>query len=134
MRNIFTPLEIARFHVEEAGAGRHDESFRFASAEAAWSGFGMRGGLQEWKGAHAAVATAFPDLTTRILRCVHQNDWVAIWFEMMGTHTAPFMGHAPTGRQVRCDLVVFDRIQDGLCVEHHNLTDQLLLMRQLGLA
>jgi predicted ester cyclase len=85
-----TPLEIARFHVEE------------------------------------------PDLSTRILRRICQGDWVVAWFAMAGTNTGAFMGRPATQKRVRCEMVVFDRIDNGLCVEHHHVMDQWLMFQQLG--
>jgi predicted ester cyclase len=49
-----------------------------------------------------------------------------------GTHLGPFMGIAPTGKQVSFMVLWVDRIVDGNIVEHWGIPDFLSLFRQVG--
>lgn len=52
---------------------------------------------------------------------------------MRGTHQTPFLGLAPTGRQVAFELIDINRIgTDGRIVGHWAATDTHALLVQLG--
>ncbi len=59
-----------------------------------------------------------------------------VWLRMTGTGTndGRFMGHAPTGRRIRIDVIDVVRIEDGLLAEHWGVPDRLGALFQLGLA
>jgi predicted ester cyclase len=44
------------------------------------------------------------------------------------------MGHAPTGRTMRIDVIDVVRVRDGRITEHWGVPDRLGVLRQLGLA
>jgi len=78
------------------------------------------------------LRTAFPDLHFAIEELVAEGDTVVGRVTMSGTHQAPFIGIAPTGRSVQQSQVHFVRFRDGKGVEHRAVRDDLGLMQQLG--
>ena len=59
-----------------------------------------------------------------------------VWSRNIGTGTndGPFMGHPPTGRTMRVDVIDIVRVVDGKIVEHWGVPDRLGALFQLGLA
>jgi predicted ester cyclase len=51
---------------------------------------------------------------------------------MTGTHEGELFGLAPTHRKVRVMQIQIERVKDGRIAEHWRVTDDLTLMRQLG--
>ena len=51
---------------------------------------------------------------------------------VQATHQGPYMGIAPTGREVRFMLLWIERIVDGKVIQHWALPDFLSLFRQVG--
>ena len=49
-----------------------------------------------------------------------------------GTHTGEFMGLPSTGNAISVDVIDIVRVRDGKFVEHWNVLDTLVLMRQMG--
>lgn len=80
----------------------------------------------------AAFRTAFPDLHFTILDVVAEDERVAVRVRMEGTHDGPLFGIAPTHRRVRVEQINLERFRDGRIVEHWRVTDELGLMKQLG--
>jgi steroid delta-isomerase-like uncharacterized protein len=79
-----------------------------------------------------AIRRAFPDLHFTIEDVVVTADRVAIRTTMTGTHQGDFFGVPPTGRKIEVMQIQIERIKDGRIVEHWRVTDELSLMRQLG--
>lgn len=50
-----------------------------------------------------------------------------------GTHTGPFHGLPPTGREIRFSGIEINRMADGKGAEHWFQLDALTLFQQLGL-
>jgi predicted ester cyclase len=73
-----------------------------------------------WNGLHTFdyVSGAFPDLSASIKQQVVEGDKVVTQVELTGTHSGPFLGAEPTGRQGSWNLVYLDRFEDGKVVEH----------------
>ncbi len=80
-----------------------------------------------------ALRTAFPDLHYTIEDVIVGKDAVAVRATMTGTHRGDFFGVPPTGRAVKVSQMTIERFRDGRIVAHHRLTDDLSLMKQLGL-
>jgi predicted ester cyclase len=53
---------------------------------------------------------------------------------MTGTHRGALFGLPPTGRAVKVAQMTIERFRDGKIIAHHRVTDDLAMMRQLGLA
>lgn len=81
-----------------------------------------------------ALRTAFPDLNYRIDDIVVGDDRVAVRTTLTGTHLGDFFGLPATGRHVEVSQITIERFRDGKIIEHHRVTDELELRRQLGLA
>ncbi|GEM44613.1 ester cyclase [Deinococcus cellulosilyticus] len=80
----------------------------------------------------AAMRQAFPDLHYEIQDLVVTGTKVAVRVHMTGTHLGDFFGIAPTGQQVRVQQFQIEWIREGQIVAHWRQTDDLTLMRQLG--
>lgn len=78
--------------------------------------------------------TAFPDLTPTILRSWvdADGDTCICHWRMTGTHQAPLMGVAPTGRRCTVEGISISHFRGGKLVEDWVQWDALGLMRQLG--
>jgi predicted ester cyclase len=75
---------------------------------------------------------AFAGFTAQIDDQVAEQDKVVTRKSFRGQHVGEFMGIAPTGKNVRIDVIDIVRIAGGQIVEHWNVVDQLGLLRQLG--
>ena len=112
-------------------AGRAEEAARYVGPEYAAPGFG-RG--------PAAVADnvtsfrqAFPDLRLQVVDSVADDDRVAVWMRLSGTHRGIFRGHAPTGRRAEWDEVGFFTVEEWLLVRGRFLADMFGLRKALGI-
>ncbi len=80
----------------------------------------------------ASLRRAFPDFRLEIADLALAGDTVWTRNVATGTHDGPFMGHAPTGRAIRADVVDVMRVEDGLIVEHWGVPDRLGVLFQIG--
>lgn len=78
------------------------------------------------------MRTAFPDLHYTIEDIVATDDAVVMRVHMTGTHRGDLFGLAPTGKPVSVEQINIEHIRDGRIVEHWRITDELALMKQLG--
>ena len=78
------------------------------------------------------LRTAFPDLSYETKEVIGEGTWVAVRTILRGTHTGPYFGIAPTGRQVVQEQMHLIRFADGKGVEHRAVRDDLGLLQQLG--
>jgi steroid delta-isomerase-like uncharacterized protein len=79
-----------------------------------------------------AMRRAFPDLHFTIEDVVVTPQAVAIRTTMTGTHEGDLFGIPPTHRRVKVTQIQIERVRGGRIVEHWRVTDELTLMRQLG--
>ena len=82
----------------------------------------------------AGLRTGFPDLQTTIEDIFSDGEKVVVRFTAHGTHSGPFMGIAPTGREATWCGVNIYRVSGGRIRETWQLADGLGLLRQLGAA
>ncbi len=82
----------------------------------------------------AAMRRAFPDLHFAIEDVIVGPDAVVIRTTMTGTHDGDLFGIPPTHRKIRVMQIQIERVRGGRIVEHWRVTDELTLMRQLGVA
>ena len=80
----------------------------------------------------AGVRKAFPDLKYVIENMVVSDYQVAIQTTMHGTHSGDFFGIAPTHKVIRVTQMQIERIVSSKIVEHWRVTDELMLLKQLG--
>ena len=91
-------------------------------------------GAEGVKAVISSLRRAFSDFHLAIDDIVVDGD--TVWLRMTGTgiNDGPFMGHAPTGRQMRTDVFDVLRVENGRIVEHWGVPDRLGTLFQLGLA
>jgi predicted ester cyclase len=77
--------------------------------------------------------TAFPDVHYEIDDLIADEDKVTIRATLSGSHSGPFMGMPPTGRNFSIQGIETLRLKDGKYVEHWGGIDDVGLMSQLGL-
>src|SRR5690606_20771032 len=80
----------------------------------------------------AAMRRAFPDLHYTIDRMVVGDDAVAVRVTLTGTHVGDFFGIPPTGKPLKVTRTNIEQFRDGKIVAHWRTTDELSLLRQLG--
>jgi steroid delta-isomerase-like uncharacterized protein len=85
-----------------------------------------------WSGFLKGFVTAFPDSMIRIEDCIAEGDSVVSRWSLTGTHRAEFQGIPATGRTVQFNGIEFNRVRDGMFVEHVSQFDLAGLMRQLS--
>lgn len=61
-----------------------------------------------------------------------KGDLVSVRGWITGTHLGPLMGIPPTGKDVRFSIFITYRVADGKIVDHWMLTDNMLMMQQIG--
>ncbi len=81
----------------------------------------------------AAIRKAFPDLKYVIENMVASDTQVAVLTTMSGTHNGDFFGLAPTNKKIKVNQMQIERIANHQIVEHWRVTDDLTMLRQLGL-
>ncbi|HLB27413.1 MAG TPA: ester cyclase, partial [Dehalococcoidia bacterium] len=80
----------------------------------------------------AGLRTAFPDIQTTIDDIFSDGEKVVVRFTARGTHSGPFQGMGPTGREATWCGVNIYRVSGGQIRETWQLADGLGLLRQLG--
>lgn len=111
---------------------RLDESFATDFIDhdpAPGQGAGSAGITQFWK----TFFTAFPDAAIAPQVVSADDDHVTVVLDVTGTHTGDFLGHAPTGKSFAVRGIQVARFDDGKIVERWGATDELGIMKQLGL-
>ena len=81
----------------------------------------------------AEARAAFPDMTEDIVHIVAEGDLVVTHFISSGTFTGDLNGLQPSGKKVSRPEIAIHRIANGKIVEQWTVSDQLTLMKQLGL-
>ncbi|HYI14393.1 MAG TPA: ester cyclase, partial [Thermomicrobiales bacterium] len=76
---------------------------------------------------------AFPDLVMSVDNVIAEDDFVGEVLTLRGTHTGTFAGIPPTGKPIEIKSVNICRIEDGLVRERWGASDDLGLLRQIGL-
>jgi steroid delta-isomerase-like uncharacterized protein len=78
--------------------------------------------------------SAMPDLEVVIEDMIAEGDKVATRYALEGTHKGHLFGVAPTGRHLSIKSMTVERLSEGKIVEHWRVTDELDMMRQLGVS
>jgi predicted ester cyclase len=79
--------------------------------------------------------SAFPDFEMEIVDLVAECDKVVAHFRCSGTHRGEWLGVPPTGRRFeRVDEIYIFEVQDGKLVSAVGVEDNVMRMRQLGIA
>ncbi|MFG2881122.1 ester cyclase [Streptomyces sp. NPDC048297] len=91
-------------------------------------------GPEGYKAMFGELRTAFPDLHLEVEHLMATDDELAFAYTITGTHMGPLMGHPPTGRTVSYRGMQISRFDsDGKLVERWGSSDELGMLRQLGL-
>jgi predicted ester cyclase len=75
---------------------------------------------------------AFSDMKVSVEDSVTEGDRVAVRFVVSGRHSGPFMGIAPTGKQIKVSGTGIFRVVDGKSTDNWVNFDALGLLQQLG--
>jgi predicted ester cyclase len=89
--------------------------------------------LEGFKQMTVTLLAAFPDMRFTPADIIVSGDKSARRWTAEGTNTGPFGDIPPTGKRVRIEGVLLDRIANGKVVERWEQWDQMGMMRQLGL-
>jgi steroid delta-isomerase-like uncharacterized protein len=88
--------------------------------------------FSEVQGVVSTFMEAFPDLQFEIDDIIAEDDRVMTRMTARATHTGSYMGVPPTGKKIDCTIMGVARISDGKIVEHWGITDELLMLHQIG--
>ena len=80
----------------------------------------------------AASRAAFPDLFVTIEDQLAEGDRVATRFTARGMHRGPFLGVAPTDKQVILSAIHIHRVENGKIAELWEEINLLSLLQQIG--
>lgn len=78
------------------------------------------------------LTAAFPDAKLEPETMVADEENVCIAYTLTGTHRGPFQGIEPTNKAISVRGVQIGRFRDGKIVERWGSTDELGIMRQIG--
>ncbi|MFE2990983.1 ester cyclase [Streptomyces sp. NPDC059262] len=96
---------------------------------------GQMSGAEGYKAMFGELRAAFPDLNVEVEHLVATDDELAFAYSITGTHLGPLMGQPATGKKVSYRGMQISRFNsDGKLVERWGSSDQLGMLRQLGLA
>lgn len=90
-------------------------------------------GLADIQQNFAGFVAALPDFHSTIQQLVAEDDKVVAYTTLTFTHTAEFMGVAPTGKRISIETLSIFRIADNKVVERWGISDNVGVMRQLGI-
>ena len=79
-----------------------------------------------------AIRRAFPDLHYEIQEIIATDSFAVARVIMTGTQQDSLFGLPPTGKRVNVLQINEEKIINGKIVEHWRVTDELSLMKQLG--
>jgi predicted ester cyclase len=89
-------------------------------------------GPDEFKKFYRAMTSAIPDIKVSVSRLTEQGEWVAVKFEIEGTHTGPGISAAPSNNKVAFSGMCQGRVVKGQWVECWNTVDFSALSQQIG--
>jgi predicted ester cyclase len=79
------------------------------------------------------ILAGFPDVEYTVREVFSSDDSVTLIWSAQGTHTGPFQGYAPTGKQATWTGINVFRFECGRVVEVWAEADGLGRLRQMGL-
>ncbi|GEP91647.1 conserved hypothetical protein, steroid delta-isomerase-related [Chitinophaga terrae (ex Kim and Jung 2007)] len=79
-----------------------------------------------------AIRKAFPDLHYEIQDMIPAPGYLTMRVVMTGTQQDTLFGLPPTGKPVKVLQINIEKIVDGRIAEHWRVTDELTMMKQLG--
>lgn len=95
---------------------------------------GQGPGPEGYKAMFGELRAAFPDLNVEVEHLLASGDELAFAYTITGTHLGELLGHPATGRKVSYRGMQISRFDsDGKLVERWGSSDELGMLRQLGL-
>jgi ketosteroid isomerase-like protein len=91
-----------------------------------------RPGPEDLKPIVSAMRAGIPDLHYDILDMVVTPTKAAVYLRVTGTHSGSLFGIAPTGKSIDVRQMQIEWLRDGRIWQHWRVTDELGLLRQLG--
>ena len=79
-----------------------------------------------------AMRQGIPDLRYEILDLVATPQKAAVFLRVTGTHRGELFGIAPSGARIDVRQMQIEWLRDGRICQHWRVTDELGLLRQLG--
>jgi predicted ester cyclase len=95
---------------------------------------GIPQGREGIKAIASALRKGFPDIKFTIDHQIAEGDFVASYLTVSGTHKGEIFGMPATGKHATWAEAHFVKLINGKMTEHWGVTDQLGMLRQLGLA
>ncbi len=89
--------------------------------------------VAEFKELVSGLLTAFPDIQITVVDQIISGDKVAFRWVAEGSHDGPLGEVEPTGKQVRFEGLIIDRVVGDQVVERWEQWDQMGMLQQLGL-
>ena len=127
---------IARLYTDELmGQGRVEIADQFLAGDVQFFGPGSEvpvRGREPFKEFITALRTAFPDLHSEVHVAVEEQDHVACWLTVHGTHRGPWRGYQPTGRHLELQAMNLFRFSGDYIIEVRAFFNVAEYDRQLG--
>lgn len=79
-----------------------------------------------------SIRKGFPDLHYDIKDLVITDEKVVARVIMTGTLLGELWGIKPNGKRIEVNQINIERIENGMIKEHWRVTEELLMMKQLG--
>jgi steroid delta-isomerase-like uncharacterized protein len=79
------------------------------------------------------LRTAFPDMSVTLETVVADEESIAFAYTLTGTQTGPLMGYPATGKKIKIRGMQISKFKDGMMVERWGSSDELGMLRQLGI-
>lgn len=76
---------------------------------------------------------AFPDMEVKVETLLADDDKVAFAYTLTGTHEGDFNGIPATGKSIKARGMQISRFENGKMVERWGSSDELGILKQLGL-
>ena len=80
----------------------------------------------------SGMRAALPDMSVTPETIVQDEDIIAFAYALTGTHNGPLGKIPPTGKKVKVRGLQISKFQDGKMVERWGSTDELTLLKQIG--
>jgi len=133
--NLLSDLKSLNYRWIDAFNNRDwttEASVRSADFKAYLSGAKEPLDREAWAQFMLHFTSAFPDAHITIEACIAEGDSVVSRWFLNGTHKDAFQGIPPTGRAVRFNGIEFNRVANGLIVDHWSQFDLASLLQQIG--
>jgi steroid delta-isomerase-like uncharacterized protein len=95
---------------------------------------GQAPGPEGYRILFSRLRDTFPDMNVTLETMVADDDSIAFAYTLSGTQNGAFMELAPTGRKMKIRGMQISRFKDGKMVERWGSSDELGMLRQLGIA